>query len=205
MKPSCLKVGITGGIGSGKSTVCKMLASMGIPVYDADARAKWLMVNDLELRAGLVAAFGEAVYQTDGSLNRMHLAGIVFNHKEQLAKLNSLVHPAVRLDGQRWQAEVCTPAVPYTLKEAALLIESGSYKDLDILVVVTAPIKVRVERVCARDGVSPTDVQKRIKAQISDAKRREHAHFTIDNSGKKSLLNQVWKLHRELIDLSIKV
>jgi dephospho-CoA kinase len=199
MKRQCLKVGITGGIGSGKSTVCQIFAALGIPVYDADTEAKLLMVNDMQLRAKIVALFGEAAYRTDGSLDRTFLAKCIFNDGSLREKMNAIVHPAVRQSGKLWHEQQAQREVPYTLKEAALLIESGSYRDLDILILVTAPIAIRIKRVQKRDGMSVSEIKSRLKSQLTDRQRRPFAQFFIQNSGKKALIPQVMKIHRKLM------
>ena len=131
-----LHIGITGGIGSGKTTVCKIFETLGIPAYYADDRAKALMTNDLRLVATIKNTFGDEAYLPDGALNRSYLAATVFGNTEKLAQLNAIVHPAVIADGIAWQQ--AQTLVPYTLKEAALLIESGSYKNMDKIIVAVA-------------------------------------------------------------------
>ncbi len=144
-----MKIGITGGIGSGKTTVCKIFETLGIPVYYADDRAKELMVTNPDLVAGIKKLFGEEAYHSDGSLNRAHIAALAFGDAAMLAQLNALVHPAVHQDGYEW-AESQTDA-PYTLREAALVFESGGHKKLDKVITVFAPKEMRIERVMARD------------------------------------------------------
>lgn len=160
-----LKIGITGGIGSGKSTVCRLFEELGIPVYNADERAKYLMQHEHYLIDEIKKNFGEEVYE-NGQLNRALLASKVFHDKEKVNLLNSLVHPAVFRDSERWIEEQQTAHPPYAIKEAALLIEAGSYKYLDKLIVVTAPLAVRLQRVCERDQVSVEEVQARMKNQL---------------------------------------
>ncbi len=188
------KIGITGGIGSGKTTVCKIFESLGIPVYYADDRAKALMIENKELVDGIKNLLGEEAYFEDGSLNRQHIASIVFKDKEKLAKLNGLVHPAVAKDGILWQQS--HTIVPYTLKEAALLIESGSYQALDILITVWAPKETRIERVMKRDGTTREEVEVRMDKQMSEFEKLKLADYVIINDGEKSLVQQVQKLHQ---------
>lgn len=191
------RIGITGGIGSGKTTACRIFAMLGIPVYYADDRAKWLMENDPSLMEALRATFGAEIYSTEGKLQRAYLADIVFNDQTQLAKLNSLVHPAVREDGIRWDKE--HQNVPYTLREAALLYESGIYKLLDKIIVVTAPEALRIERVHQRDGLSPAQIKARMDKQWPEAEKVERADFVITNDGKQSLIRQIYQIHHQLI------
>lgn len=195
----CLKVGITGGIGSGKTTVCKLFEALGVPVYYADDEAKLLMVNDLQVRAKIIAEFGEAAYLTDGSLNRKHLADAIFQDATKRQTLNSIVHPAVLEHGRAWHEAQCAAGAPFTLKEAALLIESCSYRDLDVLILVTAPQQVRITRVRQRDGLSSAEVLQRIKSQLTDKERRKYAQMQINNNGKVPLIPQVWAIYQQLM------
>ena len=193
-----MQVGVTGGIGAGKSTICKILQVLGIPVYDADSRARQLMESSSELRRQIQHAFGKESY-IDGSLNRSYLAEIVFSNEDEVAKLNELVHPKVGEDYGFW-ADKYEDLFPYIVKEAALLIESGSYQQLDYIVVVQSPEELRIERVMSRD---PHRDQDQIRAimdkQLSDAARNAHADTVIFNDEKQSLLNQVFELHQSLI------
>jgi dephospho-CoA kinase len=200
-----MQVGITGGIGSGKTTVCKMLETLGVPVYYADDAAKWLMVNDLELKADIIAVFGEAAYTKEGQLDKAYIATKIFTNPPMRTILNKIVHPVVRAHGQAWHKEQCKAGAKYTVKEAALLIESGSYRDLDTLVLVTAPQNVRIERVMQRDGHDERAVLHRIKSQMTDAEMRPFAQYFIDNSGKKPLIAQVMQLHEDLLRLAEKL
>lgn len=192
-----LHLGITGGIGSGKSTVCKIFESLGIPIYYADDRAKVLMVEDEAIRRGLITLFGEEAYLPTGQLNRPHIANMAFNNKTLLTQLNNLVHPVVAADGLAWQAS--QQQVPYTLKEAALLIESGSFKSLDRVIVVTAPQEIRIDRVIKRDQTSREAVKSRIDKQLSEPEMLTHADFHIINDSKSLLIPQVIKIHQTLL------
>lgn len=193
-----IKVGLTGGIGSGKTTVAKLFAAKGIPIYYADTRAKYLMTYDKSLKSKIIEAFGKEVYHRNGRLNRKILASIIFNDKSKLTIINSLVHPAVAADGEAWYAAQKTA---YAIKEAALMIESGSHNDLDTLVVVTADIEERIRRVRKRDKASIKDVESRINNQLSDAERLTHADYVIDNNDKRMLQEQVDALHEELMKM----
>lgn len=190
-----IKAGITGGIGSGKTTVCKVFETLGVPIYYADDRAKYLMHHNAELKAALIARFGEAIYK-DGQLDRPYLAQQVFNNPKALQDLNSLVHPAVARDSEQWQQQ--QSSAPYTLKEAALLYEAGSYKQLDKIIVVTAPIEIRIQRVMDRDGVSRQQVINRIKNQMPEEEKVSLADFVIHNDGKQSLIDQIMSIHQQL-------
>jgi len=191
-----LKIGITGGIGSGKTTVCKMFEILGIPVYYADTRAKALMTEDPNLVAQIKDLLGKKVYQKNGSLDRQRIAKIVFNDKEKLAKLNALVHPAVAVDGENWHQS--QKDVPYTLKEAALLVESGSYKSMDYLISVWAPKELRIERVQIRDNSSRAEVEARIDKQMPEIEKLKAADLVIINDEKSSLIEQVVRIHHYL-------
>jgi dephospho-CoA kinase len=199
-----INIGITGGIGSGKTTVCKLFVGFGVPIYNADERAKLLMTTDKEIITNLKKAFGTTVYLPDGALNRAFLANIVFNNAEKLAELNTITHPAVLKDTENWQK--LHTKQPYTLKEAALLIESGSYQQLDKLIVVVAPLEVRIARTMHRDNCDRAAVLARIGKQLSDEERAKYADFVItneadyggetDNNNRHDLVEQVWRLHR---------
>ena len=168
-----LRIGITGGMGAGKSTVCKIFSQIGISIYDADSRAKWLMNNNLELKEAIRKSFGWDSYTRKDDLNRDYLAKVVFNNEEKLKNLNSIVHPAVMKDFELWTQE--HKDEPYSLKEAALLFESDSYKNLHKVIVINSPIETRIERVVKRDHVKREDVLKRIENQSTDRERMEKA------------------------------
>ena len=189
--------GITGGIGSGKTTVCRIFEALGIPVYYADDEAKRLMTEDAPLRARLVEAFGEATYLPDGALNRTYLAELVFNDAAQLERLNGLVHPAVGRHSAAWQR--AQRDVPYTLKEAALLFESGSERMLDGVITVFAPEALRIARVTQRDRTTPAEVRARMAKQLSEAEKLRRADFIIHNDGEQALIPQVLAIHRQIV------
>ncbi len=191
-----LKIGITGGIGSGKSTVAAVFEVLGIPVYYADSRAKWLMVNDQKLMTSIKNIFGTDAYLMDGSLNRPLIAKIAFNNPEKLKKLNALVHPVVKLDYEHWHRQ--QKNVPYTLKEAALLFESGSAHELDAVIEVFAAQKIRINRVRKRDGLTRKQVLSRIRNQMPESEKRKLADFVLLNDGKNGLIKQVLDLHQRL-------
>ena len=172
-----IKVAICGGIGSGKSTICEMFAERGAAVYDSDSRAKALMNESAELRKALVTEFGAECYE-GGVLNRSYLAAKVFGSEEQLAKLNSIVHPAVKADFLRWAEE---QEGDYCILETAILFESGFDAVVDCSVAVLAPMPLRVERAMQRDGATKEQIEARIKAQMSDDELMRKADFAIVN------------------------
>ncbi|WP_400192685.1 dephospho-CoA kinase [Hymenobacter sp. B81] len=198
-----LKVGITGGIGSGKTVVCRLFALLGVPVYDADTRAKWVMRHDAVLRAELVAAFGAEAYLPEGEPNRVFLARQVFNDPAQLARLNGIVHPRVGLDFAEWAAAQQRAGHRYLLKEAALLFESGSYQQLDRIITVYAPQELRQRRVLGRDPHrTAADVLSIIGKQLSEEEKRRRADYVLINDDQQPLLPQVLALHAQLQQLA---
>lgn len=193
-----VKIGITGGIGSGKTTICKIFEILGIPVFYADDVAKDIMTQDPLLVEDIKKNFGALSYHDSGELNRKHIAGIVFNNDKELAKLNSLVHPAVFRAFDQWDANIST-AVPYNMKEAALLFESGSYKKCDLTILVTAPINIRIARVMQRDGISEAQVRARMDKQLADEEKIKMADFFIVNDENQSVINQVLHVHQQIL------
>jgi len=193
-----LKIGITGGIGSGKTTVCRIFESLGIPVFYADVVAKQIMVTDMLLVTGVKAAFGDESYDAAGKLNNKYIAQIVFNDQQELDKLNALVHPATFRAFEHWLITVPT-GTPYILKEAALLFESGSYRLCDKSVLVTAPVDVRIARVMERDRVSKEQVESRVNKQLSDEIKKGMADYFIENKETDALIPQVLKLHQQFL------
>ena len=192
-----LLVGITGGIGSGKSTVCKLFSLLGVPVYTADDRAKWLMNHDSPLKEKILEVFGSESYLSNGELNRAYLAASVFSNPEKVAALNALVHPAVRKDFMDW---VSQQSAPYLIKEAALLFETGAVKELDCVINVSSPLRVRMARVLLRDPHRTEEqVNQIIDQQLPDEEKNERADFSIKNADNKLLLPQVIALHEQLL------
>jgi len=194
-----LKVGITGGIGSGKSTVCRLFEKFGVPVYYADDRAKWLMNHQEDLKDKLKESFGAAVYNAEGLLDRAYLAEIVFKDSAKLAILNSIVHPAVFEDGEEWQREQEASGAIYTLKEAALLFETGSYLHLDRIIVVTAPEDIRIKRVMERDNTMEEAVRARISKQMPQEEKEKRADYIITNIAWETLNIQISEVHEKLV------
>lgn len=191
-----IKVGITGGIGVGKTFVAKIFKTIGMPVYDADTEAKKLMKFHPDIKENLIREFGENTYTNEGELDNKYLAKLVFNNTEKLNKLNAIVHPVVIQHGREWGERQKTK---YSLKEAALLFESGSYRDLDYTILVTAPLDVRIERVMERDRVDREAVLQRIAKQMPEEQKLKLADFTIVNDGIKALLPQIMEIHKKLI------
>lgn len=196
-----LKVGITGGIGSGKSIVCRVFALLGVPVYDSDFRAKWVMQHDAGLQQELINVFGEKTYTPTGQLDRPYLANLVFNQPEKLALLNRLVHPRVKDDFTNWVAAY--QHHPYILKEAALMYESNAYQQVGKVITVSAPLNLRLTRVLQRDPHRlAADVQAIINKQLSEEERQQRADYIIYNDDQQPVIPQVLALHQDLLQVS---
>lgn len=196
VKTKC--IGITGGIGSGKSTVAKIFSILGIPIYYADDRAKWLMQNNFGLVKKIKESFGRESYTSDGSLDRVFLAKHVFANQEKLNQINSLVHPAVGEDFAAWAEKQHTP---YVLKEAALLFETKSYQNLYRTINVSAPLKLRITRILMRDPYrSEEQVNAIIDKQMPDEEKNKLADFVIKNGDNKLLIPQVIEIHKKILD-----
>ncbi|MDN5216046.1 dephospho-CoA kinase [Fulvivirgaceae bacterium BMA12] len=198
MASNPLLVGITGGIGAGKSIICKIFQCLGVPVYQADDRARWLMTHDTSLISEIKSHFGPSAYFEDGRLNSTFLASEVFHDKKKLDLLNNLVHPNVGKDFEYWVQE--NGQLPYLIKEAALLFESGSYKELDKVINVDAPADIRKKRVAARDKHRiEADIQAIMDRQLGDEQRKTMADFVITNNDRDLVIPQVLALHRQFI------
>lgn len=196
-----LKIGLTGGIGSGKTIVATIFSVLGIPVFDADKQAKLLMETDDQLVISIKKVFGNDSY-TNEKLNRSYLANIVFNDPPKLAILNSLVHPVTITVSNRWMEEQKTP---YVIKEAALIFESQSQTNLDYVIGVSAPQQIRIKRVMKRDLSSRDQIVKRIERQIDEATKLDLCDFVLINDEEQLLIPQVLKLHEHFIQLSAKM
>lgn len=192
-----LSVGLTGGIGSGKSTVCAVLRVLGVPVFDADASGKHLLANDPDLRRSVVGRFGEAAYP-GGRLDRAFLARTVFADAEALAALNALVHPAVRSAYKAWATE---QQAAYTVMESALLADTGGHRAFDRIIVVTAPEPLRVARVVKRDGVGEEQVRARVRNQVGEEERLRIADFVVHNDDARLVIPQIIAIHRSLQEI----
>lgn len=193
-----LKIGLTGGIGSGKSTVARLFEIHGIPVYYADTAAKEIMNTDEALKEQIIHHFGSDTY-TNNCLNRKYLADMVFKDKDKLALLNSLVHPATIRNALNWVKQQTTP---YTVKEAALIFESGSQSDLDYVIGVYAPKALRIHRTMQRDNIDREEVMKRMKNQIEEEIKMRLCDFVVYNDEQQLLIPQVNKLHERLLQFS---
>ena len=191
-----LQIGITGGIGSGKTLVSKIFVCLGIPVYDADSHAKELMTTDGILVSQIKKEFGDLSYLSDGTLNRKYLSEVVFNKQERLDVLNKLVHPRVGENYTQWVKRHNNKA--YVLKEAALLFETGSYQALNKIIVVHAPEEVRIKRVIHRDGRAEQQVREIIRKQMSEEEKLKRADFIIYNDESSLIIPQVLALHNRL-------
>lgn len=190
-------VGITGGIGSGKSIVCRLFGCLNIPVYDADSRAKWLTNHDPEIRKNVTALLGEDSYTASGEYNRPFVASQVFGNADLLAKLNNIIHPAVQQDTDSWIKK--HSHYPYLIKEAALMNKAGHHNNLDYVIVVDAPVDLRVKRVLVRDNRSEEEIRNIIARQVSDDERRQIADFIVHNDEDSALIPQILALHQNLL------
>jgi dephospho-CoA kinase len=187
-----LKIGITGGIGSGKTTVCRVFEVLSVPVFNADEVAKMIMNTDTDLVGRIIAQFGKEAYFTNGELNRKYLSEIVFNDAKALQALNELVHPAVIQAFNDWALEQNSP---YCLHEAAILFESGAYKSCDHSILVFAPEDLRIQRVKKRDGQSEAEIRARMDKQMSEDEKEKLADFIIINDEHTAVIPQVLKFH----------
>jgi len=190
-----IKVGITGGIGSGKTTVCKVFRVMGIPVFEADSVGRQLMNSDMEIHARLIDLFGSSVYLPDQTIDRKYLSGIVFNNPSLLAQLNSIVHPAVRNAFEVWCQNQRSP---YVIQEAAILFESGFYKMMDKTIVVATDEAERIQRVMKREGTSEEQVRQRIRNQWTDEQRIKLADFVIGNNDNELIIPQIVEIDKKI-------
>ncbi|MDQ1771850.1 dephospho-CoA kinase [Labilibaculum sp. A4] len=194
-----LKIGLTGGIGSGKSIVGRAFEMMGIPIYVADNEAKRLMVSDAELQNLLVSRFGDQIYDSNFNLNRKLLAEIVFNDSEALKDINSIVHPAVRKDFIRWCEQ--HSQTPYVIQESAIIFDSGLYKNFDKIITVAAEDEIRIQRVMERDSISRELIVERMRSQLPESVRIEKADFVIYNNT-ELILPQIERIDKQIRSLS---
>lgn len=188
-------IGITGGIGSGKSTVCRVFVALGIPVFEADACAKQLMNSDPEVGEQLIRLFGAIVYLPDHTVNRKYLAGLVFSDPSLLAQLNAIVHPAVRKAFSEWLGKQHSP---YVIHEAAILFESGFYKMMDQTITIVTDEDQRIQRVIKRDGISVEQVRQRIQNQWNDEERIKLADFVIRNNDDDLIIPQILEIDKKI-------
>ncbi len=192
------KIGITGSIGSGKSIVCKIFEQLGVPIYNADERAKLLMISNAEIINKVKFLFGHESYSETGELNRKHLSDIAFNNKDLLTQLNQIVHPIVFKDFENWLLKKEQLNINYIIKEAALMFETDSYKKLDKFIVVTAPMELRISRTMQRDSILKEQVLSRMNNQLSQEEKLAKADYEIINDEQTSLIEQVFSLHQLL-------
>jgi dephospho-CoA kinase len=194
-----LKVGLTGGIGSGKSTVAAIFETLGIPVYYADKEAKRLMIEYPNLIQSITELLGEESY-SNGNLNREYISSVVFKEPKKLEQLNQLIHPLTITDSLKWMLQQSTP---YAIKEAALIFESKSESHLDVIIGVTSPESLRIKRVLERDGIDEADVRQRMSRQMSEAEKMKRCNFIITNDEINLLTPQVIRIHEILIKMAI--
>jgi dephospho-CoA kinase len=188
-----LKIGITGGIGSGKTTVCRLFELLGVPVYYADEASKMVLVTDPAIKKSILAVFGEEVLDEHKSISRKKVAALVFGNETQLKKLNAIMHPAVALHFESWLKQYTSH--PYIIKEAAIMFESGAYQQMDKIVTITAPEELRITRVLKRDASSTEDIQRRMNAQLPEEERIKRSQYVIVNDEEQLVIPQVMKLH----------
>ena len=194
-----LEVGITGGIGAGKTLIANIFRTFGIPIYNSDEEAKRLMNDDEELKGKVIDLFGRDSY-SKGVLNRTYLTNIVFKNQDNLSRLNAIVHPAVYNDYSKWL--INHEAFPITIKEAALLFESGSYKDLDYTILVSAPRPIRIRRVLLRDmNRTKENIEEIIDKQMSDSAKKKLSYFNIINDGQRMVIPQVLEIYQKLLNI----
>ena len=194
-----LKLGLTGGIGSGKSTVARVFESLGAPVYYADIQAKKLY-NRQDIKSAVSRLFGEKVFDSRGELDKAALAAVVFADKTQLEKLNSLIHPKLEEDFRQW-VKILPAETPYIVKEAAILFEAGFDKNVDKVLSISAPEEERIQRVMKRDKVSRQQVLDRISKQWTDTEREKRADYVIFNGNDRMILNEILRIHNDLSGL----
>ena len=194
-----MKVGITGGIASGKTAVCNIFEVLGIPVYYADVRAKMLIMKNEDIRRDITSLLGPGAYLADGTYNTVYVGNIVFSNPLKLAALNEIVHPRVKTDYNIWHE---VQEAPYTLHESALIIEGGFYTMMDKIIVVTAPEPLRIKRIIYRDNISEPAALNKIKSQMPEIEKVKYADYLINNNEHHSLVEQCLNIHKKLIKLN---
>jgi dephospho-CoA kinase len=193
-----LRIGLTGGIGSGKTTVAQIFGVLGIPVYSSDDAAKRLMNEDEDLKKKIIESFGKESYQ-NGELNRKYVANEAFSDPEKIKLLNSMVHPATIKDASAWMEK---QNAPYVIKEAALIFESGSDQFLDYVIGVKSPLNLRIERTMKRNNVTAEEVASRMKLQMDEVEKMNRCDFIIVNDEKEMLIPQVLSLHQKFLEVT---
>lgn len=196
---SMLRIGLTGGIGSGKTTVAKIFEALNIPLYYADDAAKRLMNTDNALKQGIIDLLGREAYNANG-LDRKKVSALLFNNPEKVKAMNALVHPVTIQDAVLWMQQ---QTAPYAIKEAALIFESGSEKELDYIITVTAPESVRIQRIRERDHLDEDAIRKRMQHQLPEAAKIEKSDFIVVNDGTQMLIPQVVEIHQTLLKHSL--
>jgi dephospho-CoA kinase len=191
-----IKVGLTGGIGSGKSLVARIFNKFGVPVYDSDSATKQLYFSNQELKSELIKSFGSQTYFENGQLNRKYLGELIFSDKSKLELINKIVHPFVKLDFEEWLLK--NYQTKYIIKEAAILIESGAYKQVDKIIVVNSPFDLRIKRVIERDKTTKEEVVKRMSNQLPNKKLLSFADFIVENNEENLLLPQLINIHNQI-------
>lgn len=187
-------IGLTGGIGSGKTIICKIFNTLGIPVYNSDIEAKLLMNNDVKIISELKNKFGDDIYN-ENKLNKEKLAKLIFNDNNNLNFVNNTVHPAVKLHFNKWTEKQNSE---FVIKETAILFESGTYKDVDFIITVIAPENIRINRIIARDNLKKEDIQAILANQISDNEKIDRSNFIINNDNKKLVLPQILNIYKNI-------
>ena len=188
-----IKIGITGGIGSGKSTICKVFELLGVPVYYADDEGKKILDSE-EVKERITKIFGADILAEDKMVDRKKMAALVFNEKGKLEKLNSIIHPAVGAHFEEWLKK--QGGKPYVIKEAAILFESGAYKQVDKIITVVAPLELKIERAMKRIGITREQVEERMNNQMSDEEKVKKSHYFIVNDEEQLIIPQILKIHR---------
>jgi len=192
-----LSIGISGGIGSGKTLVCTIFKILGISVYNSDLEAKRIMETNEQVKKEIINLLGEESYLNNQTLNRKFIAEKIFNHTELLSGINQIVHPAVREDAEIWSKKIPQDN-SYFLRESAILFETGIYKQLDYNILVIAPKEIRIQRIADRDKLSEVDIAIRMNQQWSDEQKIPLSNFVVINDGKTFLIPQVLKIHQSL-------
>jgi dephospho-CoA kinase len=195
MGQPAMKIGVTGGIGSGKTTVCRVFSALGIPVFAADEEARKIMETDPSVMQKVNDIAGVEIY-TGGILNRSELAGLIFNNRELLDKINKVVHPVVRENFNNWQM---SQGSDYVILEAAILFESGSFRSVDRIITVIAPVEERIERVVRRNNLTREQIMERIRNQTEDDYKVSRSDYVIDNADDKLIVPEILRIHEEIL------
>lgn len=193
------KVGITGGIGSGKTIATKVFDILGIPIYNADSKAKEIIRTNAKIQQQLIENYGKEIFLDNGILNKQKLSSIIFNNEKERQKVNSIIHPVVIDDYNNWTKNYSN--CNYIIKEAAILFESGAYKDLDFIITVCSPIELRIQRIVLRDKISKSLIEKKIQSQLSDKEKIKLSDFVIHNNNKDLIINQILKIHNNILTI----